>query len=791
MLVLTWRDLRAHWIRALVTVSVMAVAAALIVSVLGVFGSLTGSVDRLARSVSGDADLEVSGIADTGFASALLDEIRAVPGVTVAAPVLQARVDDVLVLGVDPALQGISTELQRTVRGPYAPGTIVAGAGLGVTAGDRVSLGGAAYQVAAVATTHDVNGGRFVVAPLAIAQTLTQRPSRLDLVLVRVSGDKAAVQQALLGAVAGRAVVAEPRIRTAQASSSFASIRDLTLLIATIGLVVAAFLVYNSMNLTVAQRRPRLAVLRTLGARRHRLLVALLLEAAAYGAVGALAGCLLGVLLGRWAIGRLPDFVVESVGTRIDFQPPWYALAVAAGASIAATVLASLGAARAVLAVSPMAALRPAEAAPVRHPLPRSAAVLGLALVSTAILVTLTRTDRWVLAGGALFVAGSLLLGYALTVPLVWITARAALDPLAATSVRRAPHRAWASVMTVGVAIAVGVSTSGALTDLLGSGERELRSLAGADLFVSSSPADKPPTSGQLPDGLADRIRKIPGVRNVAPGQLAFGNVGTTRVVLQGLSSGSHSAVAGQMGPDVLARVLDGAGVTVSRTLGLGVGDVLELPTPTGTQRVPVLAVTDSITLEGGLVAMRLPDLQRWYERPGATLLDISAEASALDAVRRAVPAGLYVYTGAESLAGTRAATEQAAALGVGMRWIVALVAAVALANTLLLAVLERRREIGVLRALGASRRRVVRVVVAETCAIGLVGATLGLVFGSVMHWLVTKILTSTAGLRVEFTAQPGLLGYALVGVGLCLLGGLPPAVRAARLDVVAAVADE
>ncbi|MGB3370247.1 MAG: ABC transporter permease, partial [Rhodococcus sp. (in: high G+C Gram-positive bacteria)] len=119
--VLGLRDLRAHWVRSLVSAGVVAVAAALLVAVLGTYGSLTGSVEKLAISIAGNADLEVVGVTDTGFAATELDVIRGVPGVEAAVPLLRGEIvtgsGSLTVIGVDATITALDSDLQSAVSG--------------------------------------------------------------------------------------------------------------------------------------------------------------------------------------------------------------------------------------------------------------------------------------------------------------------------------------------------------------------------------------------------------------------------------------------------------------------------------------------------------------------------------------------------------------------------------------------------------------------------------------------------------------------------------------------------
>jgi putative ABC transport system permease protein len=118
-------------------------------------------------------------------------------------------------------------------------------------------------------------------------------------------------------------------------------------------------------------------------------------------------------------------------------------------------------------------------------------------------------------------------------------------------------------------------------------------------------------------------------------------------------------------------------------------------------------------------------------------------------------------------------------------------VAAVALFNTLTLSVLERRREIGVLRAMGSSRRFTLQMVLAEAAGIGLVGGVLGLLFGLTDQWLYSLVSGDVMNFNVAFRASPMALVFTLGALALSLLGSMPPARRAARLNIIEAVGVE
>jgi putative ABC transport system permease protein len=131
----------------------------------------------------------------------------------------------------------------------------------------------------------------------------------------------------------------------------------------------------------------------------------------------------------------------------------------------------------------------------------------------------------------------------------------------------------------------------------------------------------------------------------------------------------------------------------------------------------------------------------------------------------------------------------QGTALATNILWVVVLVATIALLNTLMLSVLDRRREIGVLRAMGTSRRFLLRSVLAEAAGIGLIGATLGLLVGAAVQYLSAIAIGHAMTIDVVYEPSPLLVVYGVVALLLALLGSIPPALRAARMPIVEALA--
>ena len=508
--------------------------------------------------------------------------------------------------------------------------------------------------------------------------------------------------------------------------------------------------------------------------------------------------------MGRLAIGRLPPAITQGLEARVEYWLPSYAIPVALAATIATSAAASAMAARQVYKVSPIEALAPvgvSAADVVPRWLRMTSGIGAVALFAASIAVVVGQ--RGTLAFAAIFAlfTAEIALGFALTALIVKTAAATArtfgaVGRLAAATIERAPRRVWATVMTVLIAVVTTVVITGTNADMIRSARAIFAPVAGVDVWVSADPPDSYAVDA-LPQDLARKAAGVPGVRRVTEGAFGFAEVGGTRVMLDGFSAGTADPLCRALDERVRSEVLAGRGVVLSQNLGktlhVRVGDDLQLQTPHGPRRTAVLALVPYFSTVIGTVGMDLDRMRAWFDRPVATALQITGAAGVdrnrlLTDIRRVVPAPNYVYDGRTALAGLEAPLHQSMYIANAVWIIVVFVAAIALFNTLTLSVLERRREIGVLRAMGTSRRFTVQMILAEAAAIGVVGGVFGLLFGLADQWLYSLVSEDMMNFTVAFRPSPMALVFTAGALAISLLGSLPPARRAARLNIIDAV---
>jgi putative ABC transport system permease protein len=818
------RELAVHRRRTFASIAVMAVSAMYLVAVFGIFGSITGSVNRLSDGIAGVAQLEVSGITDAGFPDAITPDVAAVPGIAAAVPMIRASVatqsGSVLLFGADANIAALGGALKDALKErpaiatdqPGPPNGVRVGPSVGHAKGETFQLGSGTVTVTEILAGKrlaDLNGGHYVLAPLALAQNIAGRQGQLDSILIttKPGADLGQVRTAVTAAVNGRAIVADPSMRAARAGDGVKMMNYMALMGAGVALVVGAFLIYTTMTMAITARRPVISMLRAIGGRRATIVRDMLAEAAILGLIGGAIGSALGILMGRIAIGRLPPALTQGLEARVEYGLPGYAIPATIAVTALTSAVASAMAARQVYKVSPIEALAPVGVSAADR-VPRWLRVsCGFGAVAVfASSVLLIMHQRGALAFGAMnaVFCAEIALGFALTMPIVNAAATTArvfgsVGALAAATIERAPRRVWATTMTVVIAVITTIVITGTNNDMIRSARGMLASVADADVWVSADSPDSYPTDA-LPQGLSERVAAVPGVARVTEGAFAFAVVGGTRVMLDGFAPGTTDALFHALDQKTRNDVLAGRGVVLSQNLGktfhVRVGDQLRMQTPHGVQQATVLALVPYFSTVIGTVGMSLDQLRAWFDRPIATTLQVTAAPGVdrhrlLADVRHAVPSPTYVYDGRAELAGLEAPMHQSMFIANAVWIIVVFVAAIALLNTLTLSVLERRREIGVMRAMGASRRFTLRMVLAEAAGIGVVGGVLGLVFGLTDQWMFSLVSGDMMNFAVHFRPSPMALIFTVGALAISLLGSVPPARRAARLNIIDAVGVE
>ena len=577
------------------------------------------------------------------------------------------------------------------------------------------------------------------------------------------------------------------------------------LVFAGVSLVVGTFLIINTFSILVAQRSRELALLRALGASRRQVNRSVLAESVGVGLIGATLGVLGGWLLARGLAALFKLFGADFTNAKFDLT--WSAVGAAYVVGIVVTAWAAYGPARRASRIPPVAALRDDVALP--ESTMRRRIVVGVVLVVAGVgsmaagLLDLGGNVLVEIAGGMLAV----LVGVALLSPLfarpvislfdVAFRPFGTVGKLAAENSRRNPRRtaATASALMVGLALMAMMSIFGASASA--STDSTLKEAYRSQLIISNA------VGTPFSPAVAEEARKIEGVRTVASLRYAQGKVkGTGGIFLVGVDPEDYAAVVRDV-PFLAGAITDlGPGKVLvgekeADKLDVGVGDDVEMTFQAGRQTLEVAGVFDQAggipsswvvsqeTLAQGGVKP-LDSMVFLVKEPGADTAEITEQ---VEAITEELPTVKL-----QSLQGfadeQRAQTDQFLTFVNVLLALSVLIAILGVVNTLALSVIERTREVGLLRAIGMSRRQLRTMIRLESIVIAVFGALLGVSMGVAFGVGLVRSLRDEGitDLAVPF---PTLLTFGVASVVIGVLAAVLPARRAARLDVLKAITTE
>ena len=674
-------------------------------------------------------------------------------------------------------------------------------------------------------------GEGFGSMPLDAARPILGKRSGFDEIEVIVEGDGTGpvdeVQMQLESALGRGVQVSTPQQRGDEVQEQIQALNVVLYFFAGMALFVGGFLIFNSFNLTVLQRMREIGMQRTLGATRPMIVRSVLLEAVLLGLVGAVLGLGLGVALG-FALIELMKAIDFPVG-RLELTPVAPIAAVVTG--LLTAVAGALNPARRAGRIPPIRAVLGTEGL---RTSPRPIRILvGLLLIGPGLygafrLGAADETTDAVAAGG---IAGTIgiFFGIALIAPflispltrvLSWPVRKLAPveGRLAADSARSNPSRtaATATALMIGLALVVGINSLG--SSFLKSIEREFDRSFARDLTVQPrgfAPGQGPQQS--IAPQVERRIERIPEAevvaaesliavaelprmrgRDSAPSGLLFAFEPSEFLALDT----TDFEADGESREEFFAR-LDRGEVSVGRgyadEAGIEVGNTLVLDGPSGSREARVAGIVETVFAGGQTVGMSRSTLRNVFGVNVDSELAIKArsdgerdelERKIEQVVERDYP-NLAVLSNDEVKANVEDQLNQTFGVFNALVAVAIFASLFGIINTLSMSVIERTREIGVLRALGATRWQIRRTIADESLVIALIGAVMGIAIGAGLGWALLKGLSFGIPGVTYTPPLATMAGVAIAAVILGLVAALLPARRAARLDVVEALSYE
>jgi putative ABC transport system permease protein len=576
-----------------------------------------------------------------------------------------------------------------------------------------------------------------------------------------------------------------------------------------VALFVGAFVIFNTLSITIAQRTRELATLRTLGASRRQVRRSVLIEGFAIGLLASVLGLALGVGLAK-GLGTLMaamNLDLPKAGT--VFEARTAIVSIVLGVTV--TMLASIAPAIKATKVPPIAAVRegatlpPGRFAPYRTVVALAVIGLSLAVLGYGLFVDGVDTAPRLLsmAVGML----GLFIGVALTAsrlarPLASVLGRpfakfGVSGSIARENAMRNPTRtaSTAAALMIGLALVTMVATLG--RGLIVSDKDSLRHQVQADYVVTSKNGWDP-----LSRAAGDAASAAPGVTLASSVRNEQAKVKGDEVRVDGIDPATIASAYHYdwvTGSNATLSTLGRDGAVIRQKWAnkhdVAVGDRITVVNPAGKSSSyvvrgiytqPKFGQIDPVL---GSIAISQRAFDRSFERPQNAYTFLNVRGGATPEATEALQAALASYPDAK--VATRSDWVDTRAKGVNkllnlLYVLLALSVVVSLfgmVNTLVLSVFERTRELGMLRAVGMTRRQVRRMIRSESVVTALIGAALGLPLGIFLAWMVTKALS---GQGVSFAIPGRLLVYfVLVAVAAGILAAVVPARRASRLKVL------
>lgn len=579
------------------------------------------------------------------------------------------------------------------------------------------------------------------------------------------------------------------------------------LIFASISLFVGAFLIYNTFSITVAQRTREFALLRALGASGGQVMGSVVIEALIVGIVAAAVGLAAGILIAVGLNGLLEAFGIDLPQAGLELQPRTIVVATTVG--IVITLVSAVLPARRAASISPMEALR--ESAPSTYRPSRRRMILGslmtalgAATLFVGLFAEVSQEIRYVGAGAAIIFFGVATLAPVFARPLA-LAIGAPMHRLfnmpgrlAQQNAARNPKRtsATAAALMIGLALVgfVGIFAASSKASI----NKVLDESMKADFVIQSTAFASQVISPKLAEDLSQRS-EIGAVAPFRFGQFRSEGKGLF-VIATDPQALTQTANIGVVGGDL--DDLEGGGVFLfdrtAESLGVGLGDEFEMQfAPTGPQQLEVVGLFDDKSLVGGdyLVSLGTYD-ENFSERIDTSIFIKAAPGTSIDDARAAVEDVTQAYPNvevqnqAEAKQTYAAQIDQLLGLVTALLALALVIAVLGITNTLALSVYERTRELGLLRAVGMTRKQTKSMIRWEAVIIVIIGAILGVAIGAFFGWALVQALGDEG--ITEF-AIPGsqLVVYVVVAALFGIIAAIPPARRAARLNVLDAIATE
>lgn len=790
-------EFRRHLLRNVLTTFGIILGVAIFSAMRSANSSLGKSLSDTIGQIAGKAVLQVTA-GQGGLPEEVVDKVRAVRGVNAAVPVIEAVVHtsdamqgNILILGVDMAGDGsmrdYAIEGEDAVSDPLGflaqPDSILVSqefaARNNLSEGSSIemvtALGKKKFTVKGIMQPKGMAkafGGNIGVMDLYAAEYAFGRGRTVDRVDIAL-GEGVKIDDVLpqLQSTLGSGYKIEPPLRRGRQTESLIGAYSRLLFISSLlALLIGIFLIFNAFSVSVSQRRVQIGILRALGQTRVQIQGMFLGESLVLGAIGSIVGVVVGIWIGHGTMLFMSRVIEQTYGVQIPIDKLYvdkfwagigFLLGVAASAAGAFLPVRTAG------HVDPALALQKGKYQVLFLGENRFRRWIGMALSIACMAAGFSPWAKSIQAQLVIF--SVLFVSLALLVPtLSHLLARLLHGPmgllfgtegrLASDSLVQAPRRTSATVAALTFSLACVLVMASFSLSIKTSLTRWEDFVINPDLNVSASESLTARTF-QFPASLGEELKNVPGVRQVDSLRLLEIEYHERTPLLlsveldQWLRRSTPLLEEGRI-DDLIPSMVGKNGVLISnnfaRIFNVRKGSRLFLDTPTGPQEFEVAGVqVDYISDNGSLLVDRETYKRLWKDDRVDDFQLMLERGFDADTVKREIQlrfAGsrnIFVLTNKEMRAEFTRLTDQFLKLQYIEMIIAVLVAILGIVNSLTVSITERKREIGILRALGGGRRQVRKAIMLEAVCIGLVGVTLGIASGWILGFYCVSSLNA------------------------------------------------
>jgi len=845
----TSRQWKSHRLRIALTTLGIALGVAVFFAVRTANASLLDSLTLTVERLAGKSTLEVTA-GESGFPEQVLETVRSTPGVQIAEPVIEVMAHagfedegNLLIMGVDATgdqqlreyqFDASQTQISDPLVYIAQPNSILISQSFaarhGLRIGDALPLftsrGRKDFMVQGFfkpVGIGEIFGGNIAVMDVYSAQVVFDRGRNFDRIDLVNSADTpvTSLQQELRRRLHAGIDVVRPEVRGQALENTVTAMRLGMLIASFIALLVGVFIIFNSFTIAVNQRWKEIGILRAVGVERRYIAGMFLGEALVMGAIGSLIGIWAGyylAVLANKVMGSIAASIYGVVSTSQPSKLYWNLALVSFLLGITSSMVGAWFPSRAASRLDPVQALHNVEARQQESILGWANVTFGVALVLLSSLLIAFSPARVGMTVQFAY-AAIMLLGLTILLPkLVQLFARA-LRPvmdwaggsegaLAVDAMIQSPRRSSATVGALMVGLMFVFSTAGYIQSYKRMIGRWTNRLINADLIVATSAMVRT-TSYHFSEDLGQRILALPEVERVENARFTLIPFqGDTCAVIAIEMDGFLARTADSIedGNEEIARELlpQGKGVLISRNLSarwkIVSGDTVHLNTPTGPLDLPVLGLVDDYRSEKGTIFMDRALYKHFWNDAAVDFVDISLKPGQdTTSVKRKIERltsgseHVLVYTNAEFKNWISGLVDNFFLLNYMQLVVAVLVALVGIVNTLIISVSERRREFGILLAIGGLRSQIRKLVLLEAVAISIVGVIVGSVAALFsIQFMVHTVSTVLTGYSIPFYFPWILVLYTFPAVvAASLLAAWLPARTAMRSQVIEAIGYE